>query len=296
MGSLDIPPPHVPSWVVPLHTVLMSIAFLLWSACYVLMTRRSFATKSYGMPLLALATNVSWEIVNLFYVCEMPLEKIGLAMWLVLDMPIVWATIKFAPEEWKDSSKWMGRNIGYVLFLMTAVGCACHYGFTVWWLAERGRGYGEGGGGGGGGGGGINKDGKFWGGREGFDTSEMAFWSSGVSQVICSWGSLSMLQKRRHSGGTDYSIWFCRSLGTLVGPVLGYIPLWLYWPEAHGYVVSWLSAFIWGPAIACDLAYPFVLRRFRRSEVVLPDGRVTGGRGQRVPTDKTSAQDGKKNL
>ncbi|KAK4231861.1 hypothetical protein QBC38DRAFT_464771 [Podospora fimiseda] len=198
MGSLDIPPPHAPRWLVPLHTILMSIAFLLWSACYILMTRRSFATKSYGMPLLALATNVSWEIVNLFYVCEMPLEKIGLVMWLVLDLPLVWATIKFGPEEWKG--RWIGRNIGYVLVVLTAIGCVCHYAFTIWWLAERGRGYGTGNII-------INKDGKFWGGREGFDTSEMAFWSSGVSQVICSWGCLSMLTTRQHSGGTSYSIW-----------------------------------------------------------------------------------------
>ena len=197
MGSLDIPPPHAPGWVIPLHTALMSIAFTLWSATYVLMTRRSLATRSYGMPLLALATNVSWEIVTLFYVCEMPVEKLGLFMWLVLDLPLVWTTIKFGPREWEDSNRWMSRNIGYVLAVLTALGCVCHYAFSSWWLAEPGRGYGYG----------INKDGKFWRGREGFDTSEMAFWSSGVSQLVLSSSCLFMLQKRRHSGGTSYAIW-----------------------------------------------------------------------------------------
>ena len=57
-----------------------SVVFLLWSLAYVLMTRRSLATKSYGMPVLALIINLSWEIINLFYVCKMPLKKIGLIM------------------------------------------------------------------------------------------------------------------------------------------------------------------------------------------------------------------------
>jgi hypothetical protein len=195
MGSLDIPPAHTPQWVVPVHSACLSIAFLLWSATYVLMTRRSLATKSYGMPLLALATNVSWEIVNLFYVCEMPLEQIGLAMWLLLDVGLVYTTVRFGPDDWQASNNpWVGRNIGCILTLLTAAGCVCHLSFSVWWLAEPGRGYG-------------NKAGKSWGGREGFDTTEMAFWSSGVSQLIASYGSLSMLLARGHSGGTGYGIW-----------------------------------------------------------------------------------------
>lgn len=203
MGSLDIPPAHTPRWVVPVHTACLSVAFLLWSATYVLMTRRSLATRSYGMPLLALATNVSWEMVNLFYVCEMPLEKAGLVLWLVLDAGLVYTTLRFGPDEWRRSSSssssrtsWVGRNLAAVFAVATAVGCLCHWAFAVWWLAVPGRGWGDG-----------DKAGKWWGGREGYDTTEMAFWSSGVSQLILSYGCLSMLLARGHSGGTGFGIW-----------------------------------------------------------------------------------------
>ncbi|KXX75113.1 hypothetical protein MMYC01_208902 [Madurella mycetomatis] len=196
MGSLDIPPAHTPQWVVPVHSACLSIAFLLWSATYVLMTRRSLATKSYGMPLLALAVNVSWEIVNLFYVCEMPLEKVGLAMWLLFDVGLVYTTVQFGPNDWRSSNPWVGRNIGWILAALTAGGGFGHWAFSAWWLAEPGRGYGSG-----------SKAGKWWGGREGYDTTELAFWSSGVSQLILSYGSLSMLLARGHSGGTGYDIW-----------------------------------------------------------------------------------------
>ena len=203
MGSLDIPPPHAPAWLIPVHSGCLDVAFLLWSLTYVLMTRRALATKSYGMPLLALACNVSWEIVNLFYVCEMPREKVGLAMWLLLDVGLVYTTLRFGPDDWRDSSKksklsaWVGRNIGLVLFVLTAVGCVCHWRFSAWWLAVPGRGYDAHG----------SKAGKSWGGRDGIDTSEVAFWSSGVAQLIASYGSLDMLIKRGHSGGTGYAIW-----------------------------------------------------------------------------------------
>jgi hypothetical protein len=125
----------------------------------------------------------------------MPLEQIGLAMWLLLDVGLVYTTVRFGPDDWQASNNpWVGRNIGCILTLLTAAGCVCHLSFSVWWLAEPGRGYG-------------NKAGKSWGGREGFDTTEMAFWSSGVSQLIASYGSLSMLLARGHSGGTGYGIW-----------------------------------------------------------------------------------------
>ena len=75
---------------------------------------------------------------------------------------------------------------------------------------------------------------------------------------------------------------FTRTLGTITGPILGYLPMWWYWPEAHGYVVSGPAVLLWGPAILCDLIYPFVLHRVRQTERVLPDGRVARGDGTGV--------------
>jgi len=196
MGSSDIPPAHSPQWLIPLHTALLGIGVLLWDATYILMTRRALATRTYGMPLLALAANVSWEVVTVFYVCEAPLETFGFLFWLLLDVGLVYTTLKYGEENWRSSGgwSWVGRRIGWVFSALLVLGGIGNYWFASWWLAVEGRGSGT-------------KAGKWWRGREGYDTTELAFWSAGVSQVVLSACSLSMLTSRGHSGGTSYTIW-----------------------------------------------------------------------------------------
>lgn len=194
MGSSDIAPAHVPRWVVPLSTAALGAGVLCWNAAYILMTRRSLATQSYSMPLLGLALNVSWEVVYALYVCEAPLETAGFATWLLLDVGLVYTTIKFAPCEWDRTSPWVGRNAGSLLAVMTAVGCLGHLAFVSWWLSAPGIGHGD-------------KSGKWYLGRDQYDTTELAYWSAGVAQLVVSAGSLAMLLVRGHSGGTSYGIW-----------------------------------------------------------------------------------------
>ncbi len=194
MGSNDVPPPGAPAWLVPAHTGLLGIGVLFWDAAYVLITRRSLKTKSYGMPLLGLAVNISWEIIYVFYVCEMPLEIFGFLVWLLLDLGLVYTTVKFGPEEWERTNPWVGRNIGWILLLMTTIGCLGHLTFISWFTAEPHRGSGI-------------KVGKWWRNQEGYDTTELAFWSAAAAQLIDSAGSLAMLVVRGHSGGTGYTIW-----------------------------------------------------------------------------------------
>ena len=195
MGSSDHPPPHSPPFLLPLHISLLATGVVLWDATYILMTLRSLRTHSYGMPLLALAANLSWELVYVFFVCETPLETFGFLFWLVLDVGLVYTTVRFGEGDWKGGRwGWVGRWVGVVLVGLTAVGCVGNYWFARWWLEVPGRGSGS-------------KQGKWWRGREGFDTTELAFWSAGLSQVLLSVGSLAMLASRGHSGGTGYVIW-----------------------------------------------------------------------------------------
>lgn len=194
MGSSDVAPDHVPDWVVPLSTVMLGLGVISWDMTYILMTLRSLHTKSYGMPLLGLALNVSWEIVYACYVCEAPLETAGFAIWLLLDLGLLYTTVKFAPYEWEQSSPWVGRHVASILAVMTAVGCVGHFAFVSWWLSAPGIGHGD-------------KSGKWYFGQDKYDTTEMAFWSAGVAQLVASVGSLAMLLVRGHSGGTSYSIW-----------------------------------------------------------------------------------------
>lgn len=66
-------------------------------------------------------------------------------------------------------------------------------------------------------------------------------------------------------------------MGTFLGLVLANVVLWRYWPEPHGFIVSLPGVLLWGTAMACDAVYPFLLWRVRRTEVVLPSGRVIRG-------------------
>ena len=82
---------------------------------------------------------------------------------------------------------------------------------------------------------------------------------------------------------------FCRALGSFCGIVLCNAVMWWYWPEAHGYVFSPLGVTLWGTHVACDLAYPFVLWRIRKTEQVAPDGRII-----RATDKKLAGASGKK--
>jgi hypothetical protein len=193
MGSSDIPPAHCPSWLIPASTVLLGIGVVFWDLTYILMTLRSFKTKSYGMPILALALNISWEIIYWLYVSEMPLERAGFAFWLFLDIGLVYTTVKFGHHEWVHAP-FVARNLVLILVVMTAIGLVGNYAFAFWWLSSPGRGTGD-------------KTGKFRYGVEGQDCTELAFWTAAVLQLPASAGSLAMLLVREHSGGTSYAIW-----------------------------------------------------------------------------------------
>lgn len=194
MGSSDTAPPHAPQWLVPLSTVFLGLGVVFWDVTYVLMTRRSMQTRSYGMPIMGLVINVSWEIVLGFYVSEMLLEKLGFTFWLLLDLGLIYTTVRFALEEWASTNKLVGRHMASILALMLAIGCWAHYAFASWWLSRPGIDTGD-------------KSGKWYYGQDGYDTTELAYWSSGVSQLVLSGNSVAMLIVRGHSGGTGYTIW-----------------------------------------------------------------------------------------
>ena len=89
------------------------------------------------MPLLALAINLSWELVLVLFVCESVLDTIGFLFWLLLDIGLVYTTVRFGPRDWEGTNPWIGRHIGWILGIMTAIGFVGQYLFTSWWMSER---------------------------------------------------------------------------------------------------------------------------------------------------------------
>ncbi|EWY84672.1 hypothetical protein FOYG_12093 [Fusarium oxysporum NRRL 32931] len=264
MGSSDIPPPSAPPWLVPASTACLSLGITFWLIAYILMIRRSLATNATPAPLVALGLNLGWEVVYAFGVCEAPIETYGFMLWLLLDIVVLYATLKTAPRSFA-SSPLIANNVALLLFLVFVAGVVGNGLFVWWWLKEPHRGYGI-------------KWGKNWKGLEARDTTELAYWSAGVAQMIFSVSALAMLLQRGHSGGQSYAIWFCRFVGTVMGLPVSCGLMWWYWPEAHGFVFHPLGVFITGTSVICDLAYPFLLAYVRTREKVLPDGSLVDGR------------------
>ncbi|KAH6648961.1 hypothetical protein BKA67DRAFT_594299 [Truncatella angustata] len=136
---------------------------VFWDLTYILTTRCSLQTRSYAMPILGLMINVSWELVYGFYVAETALERSGFVLWLILDLGLV--------------------HLAWILGVLLLVGCWGHFAFASWWLSVPGIAF-------------VDKAGKWWRGMEGYDQTELAYWSAGVA----------MLLVRQHSGGTNYRI------------------------------------------------------------------------------------------
>ncbi|PVH75259.1 hypothetical protein DL98DRAFT_562445 [Cadophora sp. DSE1049] len=257
MGSNDIPPPHIPSFYLPVSNILLLLGGTLWTLCYLLLTQRSLADKSYGMPLPALTLNIAWELVFSLYVSETGLEKSVFSIWLVIDIGMVYGLLRYGREEWRDRP-WVGRWLGSV-FLGMVVWCTVGMGAFCWWWVENGVG---------------GKEGKVYRGvNGGADTTELGYWTAVVSQVYLSVASLAQLAIRRHTGGVSYSIWAARALGSLLGLHANYGWMWYFWREGHEYFMNPFSVFLWATALVADAVYPFAFAYVRKTEKVGPDGR-----------------------
>lgn len=193
MGFTDVPPPGTPAWLVPGHIVTLGAGVTFWLAAYVLMVQRSLRTGDTPVPILALGLNLAWEVVYALYVTETSLEFVGFGLWLVLDLPVLYATLKTAPRSFA-SQPLAARAVPWVLGFTFLLSVAANFLFVWWWLKDPHRGYGL-------------KFGKTWHGMDARDTTELSWWSAGFAQAAFSVGALAMLVQRGHSGGQSYGIW-----------------------------------------------------------------------------------------
>lgn len=190
MGSNDIPPPHVPSYYLPVANVLLQIGGAFWTLCYILLTLRSFRDRSYGMPLFALAYNFAWEFIYGLLIAEATLESAVCIMWLILDLGMVYGLLKYGKEEWNHAPL-VKSNLG-VIFAGLLGWCAlAHWAFAKWWVDNNV----------------AMKEGKFYRGVVGPDTTELVFWTALVSQTYLSVASLGQLLIRQHTGGASWGAW-----------------------------------------------------------------------------------------
>ena len=94
---------------------------VLWTLAYLLIIRRGFLDRTYGMPLVALCANLSWEFIYSFvYPHDLPQRAVNV-VWLSFDLVILIQLLLYGPREFAD----LPRRLFYAAFalaLATAFG------------------------------------------------------------------------------------------------------------------------------------------------------------------------------
>ncbi len=103
---------------------------------------------------------------------------------------MVYGLIVYGKAEWNHAPL-IKKNLGLIFMGLVIWCCVAHWAFATWWIDND-----------------IGKrEGKFYRGVVGPDTTELGFWSAVVSQTYLSVASLGQLLVRQHTGGVSWGIW-----------------------------------------------------------------------------------------
>ena len=85
--------------------ILLVGSGVLWSITYLLIIRRGFLDRTYGMPLVALCANLSWEFIFSFVFPHGPLQRPVNVVWFSLDLIILYQLLRYGAREFARLSK-----------------------------------------------------------------------------------------------------------------------------------------------------------------------------------------------
>ncbi len=89
-----------------MFTEIMMIGGLFWSATYILIIRRGFKDKTFGMPMAALCANISWEAIFAFLSPHDAPQLYVNYIWFSLDAVIVMQFLKYGKKEFPSIPTW----------------------------------------------------------------------------------------------------------------------------------------------------------------------------------------------
>ena len=92
-----------------LITIVFMVEAFFWVGAYIMIARRGFLDKSYGMPIAAMCTNIAWEFLfglNVFPACPVLWEacpaqllKYGSLVAALVDVLIVVTILKYGRKQ-----------------------------------------------------------------------------------------------------------------------------------------------------------------------------------------------------
>jgi hypothetical protein len=84
---------------------LMAISGIFWLVTYILIIKRCFKDKTYGMPLVALGLNLSWEFIYTFVTPHWAPYIYTNIIALSLDSMLFYQTLRFGSNEFSKLSE-----------------------------------------------------------------------------------------------------------------------------------------------------------------------------------------------
>jgi hypothetical protein len=82
-----------------LSTALAVASGLCWTLAYLLIIRVGLRDRTYGVPLVAFAANISWEFLYAFVRPSNGVQHTINIVWFLLDCGIAYTIVRFGPRE-----------------------------------------------------------------------------------------------------------------------------------------------------------------------------------------------------
>ena len=87
-----------------MQSVILIVGGIFWILTYIFIISKGYKDKTYGMPLLALCANISWEFVFSFLLPHSPPQLYINYLWFALDVIIVFQFFKYYNNEFPNLS------------------------------------------------------------------------------------------------------------------------------------------------------------------------------------------------
>jgi hypothetical protein len=87
-----------------MQTIILLAGGICWILTYIFIISKDFKDKTYGMPLIALCANISWEFIFSFIFPHTPPQLFINYLWFGLDIIIVIQFLKYGKNEFSDLS------------------------------------------------------------------------------------------------------------------------------------------------------------------------------------------------
>ncbi|MGN6346856.1 MAG: hypothetical protein ACTHME_04060 [Candidatus Nitrosocosmicus sp.] len=100
-----------------MQTLILWVGGMFWILAYISIISKGFKDKTYGMPLIALCANISWEFIFSFILPPKPPQLFINYLWFGFDTIIVAQFLKYGKNEFLQ---WSSSKL-YSLFVFLIV-------------------------------------------------------------------------------------------------------------------------------------------------------------------------------